>query len=247
MRSQSGPGAGTFLSTSPTSPLTRIESHLFRVLLFRRLRLPIPLSKRFCRCGRQIDVFGHHRAACAQAGVLGRRGFALESVAARICREGGARVTTNVMVRDLDLGVPNIADGRRLEVVADGLSLFGGAQLALDTTMVSPLHCDGSSRRGAAERDGVALTEARRRKERTYPELVGQRNRARLVVLAAEVGGRWSEETKAFVGALARGRSRSEPPFISCAAARAFALSLLNLHGTGGADGGPAIVLRSGG
>ena len=29
---------------------------------------------------------------------LGRRGFAVESAAARICREGGARVTTNVMV-----------------------------------------------------------------------------------------------------------------------------------------------------
>ena len=48
--------------------------------------------------------------------VLGRRGFALESVAARVCREGGARVTTNMFVRDLHLDVPNAArDGRRLE------------------------------------------------------------------------------------------------------------------------------------
>ena len=29
-------------------------------------------------------------------------------------------------------------DGRRLEVVADGLPLFGGVQLAIDTTLVSP-------------------------------------------------------------------------------------------------------------
>ena len=36
------------------------------------------------------------------------------------------------------------------------------------------------------------LQEARRRKERTYPELNGAGGRARLVVLAAEVGGRWS-------------------------------------------------------
>ena len=43
----------------------------FRVLLQRRLRLPIPLSSRSCRCGRQLDPFGHHRAGCSEAGVLG--------------------------------------------------------------------------------------------------------------------------------------------------------------------------------
>ena len=30
------------------------------------------------------------------------------------------------------------------EILADGLPLFGGAQLAVDTTLMSPLHCDGS-------------------------------------------------------------------------------------------------------
>ena len=33
--------------------------------------------------------------------MLGCRAFALESAAARVCREAGARVTTNVMVRGL--------------------------------------------------------------------------------------------------------------------------------------------------
>ena len=41
----------------------------------------------------------------------------------------------------------------RLEVVADGLPLFGGAQIAVDTTLVSALHCDGSALIGAANRD----------------------------------------------------------------------------------------------
>ena len=41
-----------------------------------------------------------------------RRGSAFESVAARLCREAGARVTTNVMVRDLDLEAMNVQDGR---------------------------------------------------------------------------------------------------------------------------------------
>ena len=99
LRSQSGPAAGMSLSAVPSSFLTRIESQLFRVLLLRRLRLLLPPSSSSCRCGRLSDCFGHHRASCAQAGVLGRRGFT-----ARICREAGGRVATNRLVRDLDIG-----------------------------------------------------------------------------------------------------------------------------------------------
>ena len=50
-----------------------------------------------------------------------------------------ARVSTNVMLRDLDLLPQDRPDTRRLEVVADGLPLHNGAHLAIDTTMVSPL------------------------------------------------------------------------------------------------------------
>ena len=92
----------------------------------------------------------------------------------------------------MDLHLPNAEDSRRLEVAVDGLPLFGGAQLALDTTLVSALHCDGSARRGASHNEGVAISMAERRKEQRYPELVGPRARARLVVLAMEVGGKWS-------------------------------------------------------
>ena len=63
-----------------------------------------------------------HRAACSEAGVLGRRGFALEVAAAQVCREAGARVSTNVFVRDMDLTAFDVMDSRRLEVVADGLN-----------------------------------------------------------------------------------------------------------------------------
>ena len=90
---------------------------------------------------------------------------------ARICREGVARVSMNVFVRDLDLGPFNHLDGRRLEVVADELSLFGGAQFAIDTTLVSALRRDGTAREGAANRNGVAIWSTR--KEITCPELAG--------------------------------------------------------------------------
>ena len=114
---------------------------------------------------------------------------------ARVCREAGGRATANVMIRDLDQIQPGVVDARRLEVVVDGLPLFGGAQLAVDATLVSAIRSDGTARRRADRIDGVALWEARRRKERTYPELMGHNRRARLVVLGVEVGGRWSQET----------------------------------------------------
>ena len=158
-----------------------------------------------------------------------------------------------MFVRDMDLGVPVAGDNRRLEVVVDGLPLHGGVQLAVDTTLVSSVRGSGEPRQGAATTDGVALTQARRRKEKTYRELSGPGARARLVVLALEVGGRWSAEAKSFVGQLAKARARSEPrvlqrrmeqawrlrwcSILSCAAARSFAMSLHGLKGTIGADG----------
>ena len=44
LRSQGGPLSGLPFTTLPLSPLQRFDSHLFRVLLLRRLHLPLPLS-----------------------------------------------------------------------------------------------------------------------------------------------------------------------------------------------------------
>ena len=84
-RSQRGPLASNVLMAFPTS-WSRIDPQPFCVLLCRRLQLPLPFSSRTCRCGRLLDCRGHHRAACAEAGVLGARGFALERAAAQVCR-----------------------------------------------------------------------------------------------------------------------------------------------------------------
>ena len=125
---------------------------------------------------------------------------------ARICKDAGGRVRTNLMVRDMDVPAPVAVDSRRLVVVVDGLPVRGGPQVAVDTTLVCTLHRDGVPRRGAAERDGVALQLARRKKESTYPEFFGPRRRAHLVVVPIEVGGRWSEETRGLLSALTRAR-----------------------------------------
>ena len=107
-----------------------------------------------------------------------------------------------------------VLDNRRLEVVVDGLPLFNGAQLAVDTTFVSPIRRDGVPRPRAHEVNGIALKHARR------DHIPRTRRRARLVVLAGEVGGRFSTETAQFLSDLAwaktqgvsdllRGRARS--------------------------------------
>ena len=75
LRSQGGPMTGLPFMCCPTAFHSRFDAQVLRVLLLRRLWLP------------SLDVLGHHRAACANVGVLGRRGFALESAAARVCRE----------------------------------------------------------------------------------------------------------------------------------------------------------------
>ena len=112
LRSQGGPLSGVEFSCFPTSALARVDSTQFRVLLLRRLWLPFPPSSRNFRCGRLLDVLGH---------VMGRRGLALESAAARVCREAGAGVGNGILVRELDLVPEGRQDSRRLEVVADGL------------------------------------------------------------------------------------------------------------------------------
>ena len=60
--------------------------------------------------------------------------------------------------------------------------------------------------------DHNGLWAARRRKEATCPELArGTEGRAHLVVLAAEVGGKWSTETAQFMRGLAKVRVEAVP------------------------------------
>ena len=186
VRSQRGPMASIPFHTPPVSAASRFDPQCFRVLLLRRLWCQLPLSSATCRCGQPLDSRGHHGGACATAGVLGRRGYPLESCAARICREAGARVSVNVRVQDLDLFPGPRADNRRLEVVADGLPLFHGAQLAVDTTMVSTVRADGAPRRQCAERGKGKIKhtgkgKGKKRSKQNNLSLLKQRQRCRIL------------------------------------------------------------------
>ena len=61
------------------------------------------------------------------------------------------------MVRDM--GVPGVlpTDRRQLEIVATGLPLEQGLPMAVDATMVSPLHGDGSAWVDADRVPGISL------------------------------------------------------------------------------------------
>ena len=47
-------------------------------------------------------------------------------------------MASSAPLQELNLDVP-VTDGRRIEVVANGFTLWRGAQIAVDTTLVSPI------------------------------------------------------------------------------------------------------------
>ena len=109
------------------------------------------------------------------------------------------------------MNVPvSATDERSIEVVASGLPLNHGAQLAVDVTLSSALTSCGTACSNAATVDGVVLTKACRDKETKHAELV-QGGRCRLVLV-------WLPSRRADVGvrrhcSLSRSaRSQDAPP-----------------------------------
>ena len=84
------------------------------------------------------------------------------------------------------------------------------------------------------------MAAAHRREEQICPELTGHNGRTRLVVLACEVGGRWSEEAQDFVHSLARAKAVVEVGDrvgVQVLQGPSRAVSLLERRGGLGADG----------
>ena len=163
----------------------------YRTLLLRRLRLALGLAPAHCRCGRAMDAYGDHRAACATSGALRARAVPIERALARIFREAGARVHMHVPLANMNFDPPP-ADARAIEILAQGLPLYQGAQLAVDATLiVSLVGRDGTAHPHTTTTPGAAIAQATRRKRvSVYPEFEQQR-RCRLIVVGLEVGGRW--------------------------------------------------------
>ena len=111
-------------------------------------------------------------------------------------------------------------DDRRVECVVSGLPPLG-EQLAVDATLVSPLTGKGDPCPKAHLKDGVALAEARKAKERRYPELATGR-RCKLVVVGMEVGGRWEETAYEFLVELAKEKAQEAPKLLEGSATHAW-------------------------
>ena len=114
----------------------------------------------------------------------------------------------NALLRDMNVGV-RATDDRKIEVLAQDLPCFGCAQLAIDVTLRSAVGRNGEARPHAAEVDGAVLLQARTDKEIRHPELTT--GRCRLVVVAIETGGRWSEEAVDLLWQLSCAEARDVP------------------------------------
>ena len=102
-----------------------------------------------------------------------------------------------------------------------GLPIAHGIPVAVDATLVSPIHANGTPWRGAADRPGVSFRRAERSKQNTYPELVGS-DTIRLVTAAAEIGGRLNHGAHELLDAAAAAKASTEPKVLRKHAARAW-------------------------
>ena len=212
LRSHSGLHAGAALSCIPSTNDFTISSIHFRTICLERLHLPLVVTDSTCKCGQPLDQWGWHRGACPKSGRIKIRGTTIEKVVARIFRESGANVQTNRLLSDYTLDVAP-GDGRRIEVFASGLNLYGGVPLAVDVTQRSALGINGEACLASSTVDGAILIEARLDKEDTYPKLLGS-TRCLLLVLAMETGGRWSREAAQIIRDLAWEKAQQSPAII---------------------------------
>ena len=216
--SQGGPLAGLPFTAVPVCPHLRFDSDLFSVLLLRRLPSSSPVFTHLPVLPLVSTALAITAQVARGRGVLGRRGYALESAAARICREAGARVSTNVSGAAACRTSAALRSSQKVSLRSTAPSWPSTQPSCL------PLRADGVPHRRCADESGAALVTVRRREERTYPELSGESGRAKLVVLAGEIGCR--SHAFALSGAAYRWGS-----MLACAAARAFASSLLDRRG----------------
>ena len=129
-RLQRGPLASAALTTLPTSRATRIDPQPFRVWTSRTWP---PLRSVFEGWGVGKPKFS--RGTGGSSGV-----------------QGGKRTLVWTGSSEIWTWEPSTSRMHAVLRSVDGLSLWHGAQLAVDTTVVSPLHGDGSARGQAARR-----------------------------------------------------------------------------------------------
>ena len=92
-----------------------VQPVLFRTLPLERMRLPVQVTESRCECGSPLDKLGRHRGACPRSARLRSRALPTERTMARVCREAGATVRSNCLLRDLNVAAQT-TDQRAIEV-----------------------------------------------------------------------------------------------------------------------------------
>eukprot|EP00435_Cladocopium_sp_Y103_P003690 s4199_g1.t1 len=226
LRSQAGPHAGAWLTAIPSDASATLLPRQMHLALRRRLRMPLPVTRHRCGagsrvrgCGGLLDPYGDHALACPRSGALARRASILEQAWIRVAREAvgpEGRVVPQQALAATHASVP-AGDLRRLDFVVHGATPHGEA-LCCDATLVSPLTRAGAPAHRAHAHNGAALDAAHQRKRQRYPELL-QPGPQRLLVLAAELGGRWHADCHELLRLLVATRAPRAPAALRVAAA----------------------------
>ena len=227
LRSSSGPYAGTWLTTCPSTEQLRLTNAEMLCALRRRLGLAVLADAPVCNgrgCHQRVDAHGHHRLACNRSGRAHGRHRGLIAAWRQVFVEaGGAVPDRNIerMLRDTHVPVPP-GDMRRLDLVVPGLGVDRGLPLFCDVTCVTPITARGFARPGATTINGAMLRDATRDNVATYRE-VAESGLGSLLCLGCEVFGRWSDDVVRVVPAMAAERARGLPPLVRQGATQALA------------------------
>ena len=111
------------------------------------------------------------------------------------------------------------------------------AMLTIDVTLRSAVGRDGEARPQAAEVDGAVLLQVRTDKD---PELTT--GRCRLVMVAIETGGRWSEEAVDLLWQLSCAKARDIPHFVTHQAGSSLGTAMVHALSGRGHDARPKVV-----
>ena len=213
LRSCSGPHAGAWLATIPSTDALRLSNPEFLCALRRRLGLATGGAREHCEgCGRAIDPHGHHRTACGRTGRHCARHKCVVAAWRQVFQEAGGHVPKRNVERMLrDTHVPvDPRDARRLDLLVTGLSVARGLPLFVDATCLSPITGTGFARSGCTTQNGALLDRAVRDNLLTYHE-VEESGLGKLYSLGAEVFGRWCTDAVALVPQLLHERCRGLP------------------------------------
>ena len=219
LRSCSGPYAGAWLTTGPSTEQLRFTNSEMSCALRWRLGLSVLADASVCNgrgCNQRVDAHGHRRLACNRSGRAHGRHRGLIAAWRQVFVEAGGSVPDrNIgrMLRDTHVPIPP-ADMRRLDLIVLGLGVDRGLPLFCDVTCVTPITGRVSPGLGRRRSTGPSCVTPRATTWRTTYREVVESGLGSLLCLGCEVFGRWADDVVRIVPAMAAEKARGLPPLV---------------------------------